>query len=546
MHLSEEESDFIQPTAAHANEYVEQLALDTGSRHHIFYKVCRDGCYYFLKSLRPEYLHQTFYREVLRKEYELGAMLQSDYIVGYHQLTDTDDECNVLMDYVNGTTLTDLLSDQPDYFRQPDHLRKFVRQLCLALHEMHSHQALHLDLKPSNIMLTHVNYDVRLIDLGCSYTDARPYLTGQTEGFAAPEQLDAAYDVDARTDIYALGRILQTILLESDGLQSKAIEQIARRCTMEHKADRFQSVNELLAALEKKTSAKTRGVIIGGIALPLIICAIATLFYWQRPSAIADGTVFVDITHDDTLYLQVLSTANHSLTLMPAPASGHQYQGDIVMPDSVIFQDETFFIREISENALRNCSLVTNVHFPPTLTTIGKGAMRNCVSLSALHLPPSLSSLLYEPFAGCASLSYVNWPATATEVPRNCFVGCSSLRRIDLPEGVTTIHQDAFTGCESLEEVLLPSTLQRIDRGAFYACRSLHRITLPANIKVLGEYLFYDCSSLEEISLLATVPPAISTIVDASFQGIVRVPASSLEAYRRAPGWNRLNLQPLD
>jgi len=28
MHLSEEESDFIQPTAAHANEYVEQLALD--------------------------------------------------------------------------------------------------------------------------------------------------------------------------------------------------------------------------------------------------------------------------------------------------------------------------------------------------------------------------------------------------------------------------------------------------------------------------------------------------------------------------------------
>ena len=56
-------------------------------------------------------------------------------------------------------------------------------------------------------MLTHVNHDVRLIDLGCSYTDARPYLTGQTEGFAAPEQLDAAYDVAARTDIYALGRL---------------------------------------------------------------------------------------------------------------------------------------------------------------------------------------------------------------------------------------------------------------------------------------------------------------------------------------------------
>ena len=102
MLFNEEESDFIQPTAAHANEHVEQLALDTGSRHHIFYKVCRDGCYYFLKSLR------------------------TDYIVGYHQLTDTADECSVMMDYVNGTTLTDLLREQPDYFRQPDHLRKFV------------------------------------------------------------------------------------------------------------------------------------------------------------------------------------------------------------------------------------------------------------------------------------------------------------------------------------------------------------------------------------------------------------------------------------
>ena len=126
MLFNEEESDFIQPTAAHANEHVEQLALDTGSRHHIFYKVCRDGCYYFLKSLRPEYLQQNFYREVLRKEYELGSTLRTDYIVGYHQLTDTADECSVMMDYVNGTTLTDLLREQPDYFRQPDHLRKFV------------------------------------------------------------------------------------------------------------------------------------------------------------------------------------------------------------------------------------------------------------------------------------------------------------------------------------------------------------------------------------------------------------------------------------
>ncbi len=74
---------------------------------------------------------------------------------------------------------------------------------------MHRHQSLHLDLKPANIMLTHVSNDVRLIDLGCSYMDARPDSMGQTQHYAAPEQLDVTYEVNARTGIYALGRILQ-------------------------------------------------------------------------------------------------------------------------------------------------------------------------------------------------------------------------------------------------------------------------------------------------------------------------------------------------
>ncbi len=543
MLFSEEESDFIQPTAAHANEYVEQLALDTGSRHHIFYKVCRDGCYYFRKALRPEYLQQTFYREELRKEYELGTTLKSDYIVAYHELTDTADECSVLMDYVNGTTLSDLLHEQPDYFRQSDNLYKLVRQLCLALHELHSHQALHLDLKPSNIMLTHVNHDVRLIDLGCSYADARPNLIGHTEAYAAPEQLDGTYDVDARTDIYALGKILEQLLPHQPFFQ-----KIARRCLYERKEERFQSAEELLHYLEKYKSGRPYYLIFSLVALLVL----AGIFVWRSPSkksvvdqAIAEGTTFVDTSCHDTLYLRVLSTADHSVAVVQSPKGGHTYQGDIVMPDSVIIHGQTFFIRELDQNAFRECSLITNIHFPLTLTTIRSSALRNCASLTSLHLPPSLHTLLYEPFSSCISLSHVSWPPSATVVPRNCFVACRSLRRIMLPEGVTAIHQDAFTDCNSLEDISLPSTLERLDRGAFFKCSALRSITLPEHVKVLGEYLFYGCSSLEELRVLAPVPPAASTIVDSLFHGVVRVPAASLDAYQKAPVWSDLPLLPL-
>lgn len=537
------ESSFFQVESIHHDEAVEQLELQTGSRQHQFYKVCHNGRYYFLKSLHSDYLHQEYYREVLRKEYELGTQLHSEYIVGYHALTDTPEECSLLMDYVNGMTLGEFHRQHPDYFKQSDHLLKLLRQLCLALHELHSHQALHLDLKPSNIMLTHVNHDVRLIDLGCSYADARPDLIGQTRTYAAPEQLDGTYDVDARTDIYALGKILEQLSPHQPFFQ-----KIVRRCLHERKEERFQSAEELLHHLEKHKRRTPYYFIFALVALLVV----AGIFVWRNQStnsaadqAITEGTTFVDTSCHDTLYLRVLSTADHSVAVVQSPKGGHTYQGDIVMPDSVLFHGQTFFIRELDQDAFRECSLLTNIHFPPTLTTIRSSALRKCVSLTNLHLPPSLHTLLYEPFSSCFSLSHVSWPASATVVPRNCFVACHSLRRIMLPEGVTAIHQDAFTDCNSLEDISLPSTLERLDRGVFYQCSSLRSITLPEHVKVLGEYLFYGCSSLEELRVLAPVPPDASAIVDSSFHGVVRVPAASLEAYQKAPVWSELPLLPL-
>ena len=540
MSNSDSGSSFFKVPTSHQAETVQRLKPGTGSRQHAFYKVCRDGAYFFLKALNPEFLHLTFYREIMRKEHALGASLHSEYIVAYHEFTDTPDECSVLMDYVSGTTLSDFVKQQPEYFARPEHLRKLLRQLCLALHELHSHQALHLDLKPSNIMLTSVNNDVRLIDLGCCYMDARPDLMGQTATYAAPEQRDGSYDVDARTDIYAVGKILEEL-----APKQLFYQKIVARCLKERKEDRFQSVEELLLLLDEQKSSVSRAWLL----LPaLLLLLLALLYNWRNNSgrfAIADGTEFVDTTCLDTFYLRVVSAADHSAAVIPAPEDGFPYVKDIVIPESVTFRGETFYIREIAANAFRECSLITNIHIPPTITTINNSALRNCCRITGLYLPPSLCNLYYEPFASCRSLTNVSWPASATRVPRNCFVACVSLRAISLPEGVVSIGQDAFAGCDSLEDIQLPNTIQRIDRGVFYQCRSLRTITLPSRVKVLGEYLFYKCESLKEIKVLAPEPPAVSTIVDSSFHGVVRVPARSLVAYQNTRGWSKLNLQPL-
>ncbi len=59
----------------------EQIRLEREGRTQIYYKVCVEGRYYFMKALRPAYAKKEYYREMMRKEYELGSQLHSDYVV---------------------------------------------------------------------------------------------------------------------------------------------------------------------------------------------------------------------------------------------------------------------------------------------------------------------------------------------------------------------------------------------------------------------------------------------------------------------------------
>lgn len=196
------------------------------------------GKLHFLKRLKPEYAGDIRYQEALRKEFETGYRLEHPNLVRYLSL----DKDGILMEYVDGETLSQRLAKNPDYFKQRKNTDKLVRQLLSVLQYLHSHQVLHLDLKPDNILLTHINDDVKLIDLGFCYTDTFADTQGHTNAFAAPEQL-VGKKVDARSDIYAFGKILE--LLPDHSIYNKVIA----RCTAERPEDRYQSVEEILHAI---------------------------------------------------------------------------------------------------------------------------------------------------------------------------------------------------------------------------------------------------------------------------------------------------------
>ena len=199
------------------------------------------GKLHFLKRLKPEHAGDIRYQEAFRKEFETGYRLEHPSLVRYISL----DADSILMEYVDGETLTELLANNSDYFKQQKNADKFVRQLLDVLGYLHSHQVLHLDLKPDNILLTHINNDVKLIDLGFCNTDTFADTKGYTNAFAAPEQLNGE-KLDARSDIFAFGKILE--LLPDHHIYNKVIV----RCTAERPEDRYQSVDDILYDINQK------------------------------------------------------------------------------------------------------------------------------------------------------------------------------------------------------------------------------------------------------------------------------------------------------
>lgn len=228
------------------------------------------GKLHFLKRLKKEYAHDVRYQEALRKEFETGYRLEHPNLVRYVSFLDD----GVLMEYIDGETLSQRLANHPEYFENRKNTEKFIHQLLDVVGYLHSHQVLHLDLKSDNILLTRINNDVKLIDLGCCYTDTFVDTQGRTNRFAAPEQLSGKQP-DVRTDIYAIGCILES--LPTSTIYNKVIA----RCTALNPSDRYQSIDELRKSLKPSHRRLLLSLL---VALVLLLCLLSYYFLQHHSS----------------------------------------------------------------------------------------------------------------------------------------------------------------------------------------------------------------------------------------------------------------------
>ena len=167
-----------------------------------------------------------------------------------YDVINTVDGQIVLEEFVDGVTVAEVMESGSYHYWGA---RKVIRSVCNALAILHERNLVHRDIKPENIV---IGKDGRVVLI--DFNAARKLTIAKkdtvimgTVGYASPEQLGVAQS-DARTDIYALGVLLNVMITgehPSEKIAEGKVGRIVRKCTNVNPDDRYQSVEKLANSL---------------------------------------------------------------------------------------------------------------------------------------------------------------------------------------------------------------------------------------------------------------------------------------------------------
>jgi len=167
------------------------------------------------------------------------------------------------------------------------------------------------------------------------------------------------------------------------------------------------------------------------------------------------------------------------------------------------YNGQTFDVVSIGDEAFRECTSLTSVTIPESVTSIGVNAFYYCISLPSVTIPNGVTSIGNVAFCVCSSLTSVTIGNGVTSIGYEVFSYCSNLASIKVETGNLTY--DSRDNCNAIIETAtntliagclsttIPESVTSIGDNAFFGCHKLTSIDIPNSVTSIGYQAFRDC-----------------------------------------------------
>ena len=240
--------------------------------------------------------------------------------------------------------------------------------------------------------------------------------------------------------------------------------------------------------------------------------------WWNQFQNITGDASWNQVYDFESNGIYYLITGSNTVDVTYKDYNFNSYSGVVNIPYSVTYNSVDYTVTGIGNDAFKNCSNLTRVSMPTSITrigsnaffyagltsltiptavtTIGEKAFYHCSQLTSLTIPVNVTSIGNRAFEGCYGVTSLSW--NARECWTNGSMHTQNINQVSIGGSVKVLPL-SFLYQSQISSVYIPSSVTYICSHAFFGCNNLTSVSIPVNVIHIGDFAFTDIYGITEL-----------------------------------------------